>query len=405
MNFGLAHIPSPSNVEALDSNGSNSMFWSPSHLRMSTNSGDYDDSPRFFGNTSLSPNANSLSAWGSTPHQQSNEHNANKSSSGNFLNVSQNLLSETGKESHSPPTLVLSPGPMDYKGCDADMFFSSSPRLQISPMTKGTSSPLLTPSHTPSNLHYNRQSMYTQVQNAPNALQNKQRLSQMQRQSFLMQQQQQQQQMRQQQHLRQQLLQQRQQQQQQQHKGAMDEGSTFGYNLGGIHQHQQHMEVARAVPISRPNGMFSNVHQVMQAQRSSFFDDADVAVVAAAEKRGSSCHQCKRKQPHSKLVFCTNSFDKKHSPDKRLCRKKFCYNCLAKFYQLANKAELESLQWQCPSCRLLCTCAACVRKRSSCSAVSDQLDRSTASFSERSMSYSIAPTPQSFVDDDMDATN
>jgi hypothetical protein len=84
-------------------------------------------------------------------------------------------------------------------------------------------------------------------------------------------------------------------------------------------------------------------------------------------KKGTSCHQCKNTKHLHQLAFCTNSFEKrsKSEKDKRMrsCRKKFCKICLQKFYNEDLGVVLNDPCWKCPSCRLECVCAACVRGR------------------------------------------
>lgn len=76
--------------------------------------------------------------------------------------------------------------------------------------------------------------------------------------------------------------------------------------------------------------------------------------------QGTSCHQCKNARAHDQLAFCHNAFNKRTGGDKRQCRKKFCSTCLKKFYQDSLEAS-KMPQWTCPSCRGICTCAACAR--------------------------------------------
>jgi len=72
---------------------------------------------------------------------------------------------------------------------------------------------------------------------------------------------------------------------------------------------------------------------------------------------GSSCHQCKSRRAHEHLVFCDTV--SKRGKSKRSCRKKYCYSCLFKFYHESPPAAGEP--YSCPSCRGICSCAACKR--------------------------------------------
>eukprot|EP01083_Nonionella_stella_P015777 44151_1 len=74
---------------------------------------------------------------------------------------------------------------------------------------------------------------------------------------------------------------------------------------------------------------------------------------------GLSCHQCKSLRKREELTHCTNG-DESNSKH-RMCRKKYCYKCLRKFYgEYLNGADLNF--WKCPACRSMCCCAACRRK-------------------------------------------
>jgi hypothetical protein len=44
---------------------------------------------------------------------------------------------------------------------------------------------------------------------------------------------------------------------------------------------------------------------------------------------GSSCHQCKSRRSLNALTFCTSALDRKN----KKCRKKYCHQCLKKFYK------------------------------------------------------------------------
>jgi len=86
---------------------------------------------------------------------------------------------------------------------------------------------------------------------------------------------------------------------------------------------------------------------------------------------GLSCHQCKTRKQLDELYTCGNYERKKRATgeDKKSikpCRKKYCARCLHKFYGEQPPARRENgttvLEFECPSCRLICQCAAC-RKR------------------------------------------
>ncbi|GAB5356504.1 hypothetical protein AAMO2058_000295600 [Amorphochlora amoebiformis] len=79
---------------------------------------------------------------------------------------------------------------------------------------------------------------------------------------------------------------------------------------------------------------------------------------------GSSCHQCKSRRALHKLFFCSNQGLCTRLKDKRnLCRKKYCDQCLDKFYHETPPEKIDLPKWLCPACRSLCCCAACRRQR------------------------------------------
>jgi hypothetical protein len=79
-------------------------------------------------------------------------------------------------------------------------------------------------------------------------------------------------------------------------------------------------------------------------------------------QRGTSCHQCKNARSIEQLAFCSNLFNKRTKQDFRTCRKKYCEICLRKFYNESLETARQP-DWVCPSCRGVCRCAACTRKR------------------------------------------
>ncbi len=76
---------------------------------------------------------------------------------------------------------------------------------------------------------------------------------------------------------------------------------------------------------------------------------------------GISCHQCKNIKRGEELVHCTNTWPSRNAIDgKRVCRKKYCDKCMAKYH--------DGKEWStCPGCRRVCTCANCERKQDSLS--------------------------------------
>ncbi|KAF8008425.1 hypothetical protein BT93_K2182 [Corymbia citriodora subsp. variegata] len=79
------------------------------------------------------------------------------------------------------------------------------------------------------------------------------------------------------------------------------------------------------------------------------------------KKRSSMCHQCLRSH-RSGLIICS-----------RCKRKRYCYDCLEKWYPGKSKQDMEM---ECPFCRGHCNCRRCLRKGSILRAEEDQGDSS-----------------------------
>jgi len=87
---------------------------------------------------------------------------------------------------------------------------------------------------------------------------------------------------------------------------------------------------------------------------------------------GLVAHNCKSRRLVADLVFCCNA--NRRGRDRKVaagatssaahaCRKKYCFVCLAKFYNEAPpvKKSPAAAAWPCPACRGVCCCAACRR--------------------------------------------
>ncbi|CEO94376.1 Zinc-finger domain-containing protein [Plasmodiophora brassicae] len=129
---------------------------------------------------------------------------------------------------------------------------------------------------------------------------------------------------------------------------------ALGQSPGIDHLFSQGMFVPGEDVSAEPWPVLSDNHLVFDAHQTS--------------PVGSSCHQCKRKHRPAQLRFCTNTFSRRHTNEKRACRKKYCHACLDKFYphghdihkQDASSSTTEG--WSCPSCLKMCSCAACLKK-------------------------------------------
>jgi len=81
---------------------------------------------------------------------------------------------------------------------------------------------------------------------------------------------------------------------------------------------------------------------------------------------GSSCHQCKSKREMNKLYYCSNTANTNKPKDKRVvCRKKYCGQCLEKYYRMKIPKNSELPRWSCPACQGRCCCASCRSKKAS----------------------------------------
>ncbi|ELR07617.1 hypothetical protein VC83_03671 [Pseudogymnoascus destructans] len=73
----------------------------------------------------------------------------------------------------------------------------------------------------------------------------------------------------------------------------------------------------------------------------------------AGKKRQSTCHICKKLEADWKLAFCTT------------CPLSYCYGTLWRAFDIKPEKIMETLDWQCPKCQLICSCGACRRLNSS----------------------------------------
>lgn len=111
-----------------------------------------------------------------------------------------------------------------------------------------------------------------------------------------------------------------------------------------------------------------SVSKSIQKNRQHSTEDCHKVDSPSNEKRqtskrtGTSCHQCKNARIQEHLASCKNTFQKRSGGDFRKCRKKYCGTCLSKFYHDSVEEANCKDAWFCPSCRHICTCAACSRK-------------------------------------------
>lgn len=81
-----------------------------------------------------------------------------------------------------------------------------------------------------------------------------------------------------------------------------------------------------------------------------------ILIATAREDLFVTCHQCKLSKPLSAAMCCCNITTHR-------CTKKYCWSCLWNRYTLHPVDCLTQRHWVCPSCRGVCNCKACVRKR------------------------------------------
>ncbi|OBT91158.1 hypothetical protein VE02_00067 [Pseudogymnoascus sp. 03VT05] len=73
----------------------------------------------------------------------------------------------------------------------------------------------------------------------------------------------------------------------------------------------------------------------------------------AEKKHRSTCHICRKMEADWKLAFCTT------------CPLSYCYGTLWRAFDIKPEKIMETLDWQCPKCQLICSCGACRRVNSS----------------------------------------
>lgn len=89
------------------------------------------------------------------------------------------------------------------------------------------------------------------------------------------------------------------------------------------------------------------------------YNDKNKQDICNRSNIGNSCHQCKNSRPQKEQIFCMNTdIDVKTL---RKCRKKFCFTCQERSYDINQGSIPDITVWRCPACTNLCTCASCRR--------------------------------------------
>ncbi|KAL3456816.1 hypothetical protein BJX64DRAFT_31980 [Aspergillus heterothallicus] len=68
-----------------------------------------------------------------------------------------------------------------------------------------------------------------------------------------------------------------------------------------------------------------------------------------SKSKGPRCHICKYVEPSWKLASCSNP----------KCSLKYCYGSLYRAFNMLPQEILETINWECPRCRKICSCGAC----------------------------------------------
>ncbi|KAL2819942.1 hypothetical protein BDW59DRAFT_119432 [Aspergillus cavernicola] len=68
-----------------------------------------------------------------------------------------------------------------------------------------------------------------------------------------------------------------------------------------------------------------------------------------SKSKGPRCHICKYVEPAWRLASCSNP----------KCSLKYCYGSLYRAFNMLPQEILETVDWQCPRCRQICSCGAC----------------------------------------------
>eukprot|EP01006_Ploeotia_vitrea_P042008 TRINITY_DN66595_c5_g5_i3.p1 TRINITY_DN66595_c5_g5~~TRINITY_DN66595_c5_g5_i3.p1 ORF type:complete len:803 (+),score=368.70 TRINITY_DN66595_c5_g5_i3:441-2849(+) len=134
--------------------------------------------------------------------------------------------------------------------------------------------------------------------------------------------------------------------------------------------HYQHHQAHHHSSSSSSSSSKHNRHGSSSGHRMSDSVTTASHSFSSGNGSGSSCHQCKSRRDMSNLIFCCNMFkrstkDKKRQGKRHVCRKKYCDQCLMKFYHEQPPPQRQDPQsnWPCPACRGICCCAACRRQK------------------------------------------
>ncbi|XP_025093129.1 cell division cycle-associated protein 7-like isoform X1 [Pomacea canaliculata] len=102
-------------------------------------------------------------------------------------------------------------------------------------------------------------------------------------------------------------------------------------------------------------------------------EDLELVATCVADKKydsiyGTTCHQCRQKTQDMKTIC--------RSPECGGVRGQFCGPCLRNRYGEDAKLTLKDPNWQCPSCRGICNCSFCRRRKGkSCTGILIHLAR------------------------------
>lgn len=100
------------------------------------------------------------------------------------------------------------------------------------------------------------------------------------------------------------------------------------------------------VDITKPNPV---VEEVVDETSEPEEDGRPTKRRKKSKSKAPRCHICKYIEPEWKLASCSNP----------KCSLRYCYGSLFRAFNMLPREILETIDWECPRCRKICSCGAC----------------------------------------------
>lgn len=109
---------------------------------------------------------------------------------------------------------------------------------------------------------------------------------------------------------------------------------------------QEELKRRSWVDITKPNPV---IEEVVDETSEPEEDGRPTKRRKTSRPKAPRCHICKYVEPEWKLASCSNS----------KCPLRYCYGSLFRAFNMLPQEILETIDWECPRCRKICSCGAC----------------------------------------------